>query len=94
MAGELLAQLSASKKAVVVSLSPQSRASLAAYYGLTPLQAFKKLSGFLRSLGVRAVFDTSCSRDISLLEACAEFVERFRSKKDLPLLASACPGKP
>ncbi|XP_024378244.1 protein NAR1 [Physcomitrium patens] len=90
--GELLSQLSASNKAVVVSLSPQSRASLAAYYGLTPLQAFKKLSGFLKSLGVKAVFDTSCSRDISLVESCAEFVERFREKKKFPILASSCPG--
>lgn len=76
----------------MVSLSPQSRASLAAYYGLTPLQAFKKLSGFLKSLGVKAVFDTSCSRDISLVESCAEFVERFREKKKFPILASSCPG--
>jgi iron only hydrogenase large subunit-like protein len=91
--GELLSQLSASNKAVVVSLSPQSRASLAAYYGLTPLQAFKKLTGFLKSLGVKAVFDTSCSRDLSLVESCAEFVERFRTKKNFPILASSCPGK-
>ncbi|KAG0616101.1 hypothetical protein M758_5G090500 [Ceratodon purpureus] len=90
--GELLSQLSASNKAVVVSLSPQSRASLAAYYGLTPLQAFKKLTGFLKSLGVKAVFDTSCSRDLSLVESCAEFVERFRAKENFPVLASSCPG--
>lgn len=89
----MLSQLSASNKAVVVSLSPQSRASLAAYYGLSPLQAFKKLTGFLKSLGVKAVFDTSCSRDLSLVESCAEFVERFRAEKRFPILASSCPGK-
>lgn len=91
--GELLSQLSANDKAVVVSLSPQSRASLAAYYGLTPLQAFKKLTGFLKSLGVKAVFDTSCSRDLTLVESCTEFVERFRANQRFPILASSCPGK-
>lgn len=89
---ELLCQLGAKNKAVVVSLSPQSRASLAAYYGLTPLQAFKKLTGFLKSLGVKAVFDTSCSRDLSLVESCSEFVERFRAGEKFPILASSCPG--
>ncbi|KAF5728843.1 Ferredoxin hydrogenase [Tripterygium wilfordii] len=88
-------------KAVIVSLSPQSRASLAAYFGISPLQVFKKLTTFLKSLGVKAVFDTSCSRDISLIEACNEFINRYqqsqvvdddRSKSSLPMLASACPG--
>ncbi|CAK9236663.1 unnamed protein product [Sphagnum troendelagicum] len=90
--GEFLSQLDTGKKAVVVSLSPQSRASLAAYYGVTPLQAFKKFTGFMKSIGVRAVFDTSCSRDLSLIESCKEFVTRFRDNKNLPILASACPG--
>ncbi|KAK1577721.1 hypothetical protein Q3G72_024268 [Acer saccharum] len=52
-------------KAVIVSLSPQSRASLAVHFGLSPLQIFKKLTTLLKSLGVKAVFDTSCSRDIA-----------------------------
>ncbi len=88
-----MSQLDAGKKAVVVSLSPQSRASLATYYGVTPLQAFKKFTGFMKSIGVRAVFDTSCSRDLSLIESCKEFVMRFRDSKNLPILASACPGQ-
>eukprot|EP00897_Mesotaenium_endlicherianum_P006824 jgi/Mesen1/616/ME000108S10774 len=77
-AGEFLAQLADPQQAVVVSLSPQSRASLASAYGLTPLQAFRKLTHWLKSLGVRAVLDTSCSRDLSLLESCHEFVARYR----------------
>lgn len=66
-----------------------------------PSQAFRKLTGFLKSLGVKAVFDTSCSRDLSLLESCEEFVDRYKrtggnsgtQQGDLPMLASACPGE-
>ncbi|KNA06034.1 hypothetical protein SOVF_184760 [Spinacia oleracea] len=88
-------------KTVVVSISPQSRASLAAHFGLSPLQAFKKLTTFFKSIGVKAVFDTSCSRDLALIEACNEFVVRYNQRKSseddgcktsLPMISSACPG--
>ncbi|CAI0374341.1 unnamed protein product [Linum tenue] len=88
-------------KAIIVSLSPQSRASLAVHFGLSPPQVFRKLTTFFKSLGVKAVFDTSCSRDLALIEACNEFVSRYKesllseaekSKVALPMLSSACPG--
>ncbi|KAL5073603.1 hypothetical protein RYX36_012587 [Vicia faba] len=88
-------------KAVIVSVSPQSRASIAAHFGISPVQVFKKLTRFFKSLGVRAIFDTSCSRDLTLIESCVEFITRYRqsqlvdderSKSSLPMIASACPG--
>ncbi|KAG6768962.1 hypothetical protein POTOM_024576 [Populus tomentosa] len=88
-------------KAIIVSLSPQSRASLAVYFGISPLQVFKKLTTFFKSLGVKAVFDTSCSRDLTLVETCTEFLCRYKqsqlnidekSNPSLPMLSSACPG--
>ncbi|XP_019439994.1 PREDICTED: protein NAR1 [Lupinus angustifolius] len=88
-------------KAVIVSLSPQSRASLAVHFDISPLQVFKKLTRFFKSLGVKAIFDTSCSRDLTLVESCMEFITRYRqnqlvdderSKSSLPMIASACPG--
>ncbi|KAJ4980769.1 hypothetical protein NE237_031606 [Protea cynaroides] len=89
-----------SGKAVIVSVSPQSRASLAVQFGLSPSQVFRKLTTFFKSLGVKAIFDTSCSRDLSLVEACNEFVTRFKHHStdvegrnpSLPMLTSACPG--
>ncbi|NXB45523.1 NARFL factor, partial [Leucopsar rothschildi] len=46
--------------------------------------------------GVHYVFDTTFSRNFSLLESQQEFVRRFHrqadDKKALPMLASACPG--
>ncbi|KAE7995247.1 hypothetical protein FH972_000067 [Carpinus fangiana] len=88
-------------KAVIVSLSPQSRASLAVHFGISPLQVFKKLTTFFKSLGVKAVFDTSCSRDLTLIESCNEFIMRYkqsqstdneRFQSSLPMISSACPG--
>lgn len=90
-----------SEKAVIVSLSPQSRASLAAYFDLSPTQVFRKLTTFLKSLGVKAIFDTSCSRDLSLIESCNEFIMRYskqssadveKSVSTIPMISSACPG--
>ncbi|KAJ7989715.1 hypothetical protein DPEC_G00307400 [Dallia pectoralis] len=84
------------QKVVVVSVSPQSRASLAARYSLSSSEAGRRLTGFFKGLGVRYVFDTSFSRSFSLLESQREFIERFRrrdhDKQALPMLASACPG--
>ncbi|KAK8487458.1 hypothetical protein V6N11_076676 [Hibiscus sabdariffa] len=88
-------------KSVIVSLSPQSRASLAAHFGIPPLKVFKKLTTFLKSLGVKAVFDTCCIRDLTLIETCHEFIARYKqsqanddekSKSLLPILSSSCPG--
>uniref|UniRef100_A0A671M2G0 Nuclear prelamin A recognition factor-like n=1 Tax=Sinocyclocheilus anshuiensis TaxID=1608454 RepID=A0A671M2G0_9TELE len=87
---------SSEQKVVVVSVSPQSRASLAAHYGLSSSEVARRLTSFLKNLGVHHVFDTGFSRSFSLLESQREFLERFSrkevDKKALPMLASACPG--
>ncbi|XP_044513435.1 cytosolic iron-sulfur assembly component 3 [Gracilinanus agilis] len=84
------------QKLVVISVSPQSRASLAAKFQLTLLDTAKKLTAFFKNRGVHYVFDTTFSRNFSLLESQREFIQRFRrhteSKQALPMLASACPG--
>ncbi|XP_020136972.1 cytosolic iron-sulfur assembly component 3 [Microcebus murinus] len=84
------------QKLVVVSVSPQSRASLAARLQLSPTDTARKLTSFFKRLGVHLVFDTAFSRNFSLLESQREFVRRFRGQADsaqaLPVLASACPG--
>jgi iron only hydrogenase large subunit-like protein len=61
---ELLTQLAASKagsggKSIfVVTVSPQSRTSVASHFGLSPIDAAKKISAFLRMLGVNYVMDS------------------------------------
>ncbi|KAI9088877.1 iron hydrogenase [Phlyctochytrium arcticum] len=95
-------------KTVIVSVSPQSRASLAAKYDLTPIEVHRRLLWFFKQfLGVHDVFDTAFSRDFALLESAKEFVRRYSAKYSvqpgvgqistntsgpLPMLASACPG--
>ncbi|XP_029805774.1 cytosolic iron-sulfur assembly component 3 isoform X2 [Suricata suricatta] len=84
------------QRLVVVSVSPQSRASLAAHFELNPADTARKLTAFFKKIGVHRVFDTSFSRNFSLLESQREFVQRFRGQADsaqaLPVLTSVCPG--
>eukprot|EP00743_Colponemidia_sp_Colp-15_P003039 GILK01003285.1.p1 GENE.GILK01003285.1~~GILK01003285.1.p1 ORF type:complete len:505 (-),score=90.58 GILK01003285.1:106-1503(-) len=96
---EFYEKLANPESITIVTISPQARTSLAAYFGITPLAAFKKLTTFFKSLGVGYVFDTTCSGDFSLIEAQEEFVSRYREaqqtgnfQQNLPLLASSCPG--
>lgn len=42
------------------------------------MKVAKRLTYFFKTLGVNYVFDTSFSRDFSLLESAREFVERYR----------------
>ncbi|OAD75924.1 hypothetical protein PHYBLDRAFT_15794 [Phycomyces blakesleeanus NRRL 1555(-)] len=66
-------------RTIVVSLSPQSRASLAAHYNLSPLQIHKRLTYFFKQLGCHHLVDISFARDLSLVESAREFVERYKS---------------
>jgi len=52
-------------------------------------------------MGVKAVYDTSSSRDLSLIEVCNEFISRYQNNQssggqeagvNLPMISSACPG--
>ncbi len=61
---------------VVVSISTQSRASIAANLGWSTVETFCRLSSFLKSMGVKYVFDVSCAGDIALIEARIDFCER------------------
>jgi iron only hydrogenase large subunit-like protein len=70
---------------------------------ITPsLQVFRKLTALFKSMGVKAVYDTSSSRDLSLIEVCNEFLSHYQKNQscsgkeagaDLPMLSSACPGR-
>jgi len=56
------------------------------------MQVTRKLKGFLAKLGVRVVLDSRFGGDLTLIEAATEFLERFKHKEHLPMLASSCPG--
>ena len=62
---------------MVVTLSPQTIASLAAFMNSTSVvETFLRLATYLKSLGVRYVIDAAAGGDVVLLEAREEFVTR------------------
>ena len=73
-------------RAVVVTVAPQSRVSLARVAGLSVPEAAQRLTGFFKSIGVARVLDAGAARDISLLETgeefCARFAEARRDSRD------------
>ncbi|XP_072497012.1 nuclear prelamin A recognition factor isoform X2 [Notamacropus eugenii] len=83
-------------KVLAVSICPQSLPYFAAKFNLSVTAASKRLCGFLKSLGVHYVFDSTIAVDFSILESQKEFIHRYRQQKQeehsLPMLASACPG--
>ncbi|XP_055878060.1 cytosolic iron-sulfur assembly component 3-like [Biomphalaria glabrata] len=87
---------SSQEKLVVLSISPQARASVAAKFKLSAQAAARKLTSFFKSLGVHYVFDAAFANNFSLIESCLEFEKRYKAsettKDSLPMLASACPG--
>ena len=74
---------------IVVSISSQSRASLAAKYGMNSHQIWTKLASYLKHLGVHEIFDIDFARDITLLESARCFMTKPNND---PIMASFCPG--
>lgn len=88
-------------RAPVLSIAPQTLASLSASYaaahGTEPiplLTLLRRIRSFLANpaRGGWQVWDTTFARHVSLRETVREFEERRASPKSLPVLASACPG--
>ncbi|KAJ2800594.1 Cytosolic Fe-S cluster assembly factor nar1 [Coemansia helicoidea] len=84
---------------VVVTVAPQSLASLAHKHQLPVPSVAQRLAGTLKAMGVDYVLDSAFSRDLTLVESAREFVERHRESEgrtgagqSLPMLASWCPG--
>ena len=108
---QLTAQLASRSEGdmmVVVSVSPQSMASLAVRVGLDVLECERRLLTLLRSMGVDELVECRQYNDIALMEAADEFMRHYHASHSstsqqhdssptgeqlpLPLLASECPG--
>lgn len=79
-------------KQVVVTLSPQSVASIAVKYGISITSTFQKLSYFLKNLGVNVVLSSQVGLEIALCEAKAEFLNSYKSDQKSFLISGECPG--
>lgn len=68
-----------SDEIVIVSLSPQSIASMATFVGTSSSDVFLRLATMLKDLGVHYVVDTSSAGDVALVEAREEFLRRYQN---------------
>ncbi|MBN3303906.1 NARFL factor, partial [Amia calva] len=83
------------QQVVVVSVSPQSRASLAARFCLSSTETARRLSAFFKNLEIFVLLKKK-KGPLCVLISMREFVERFQRREQdrtaLPMLTSACPG--
>ncbi|KII74562.1 Cytosolic Fe-S cluster assembly factor NARFL [Thelohanellus kitauei] len=85
-------------KIVIFSISPQSLVVTMKKMGLSYEQAVLRVSSCLRhNFGVKYVFCTSVTQELSILESCHEFIELYQSVSDSScelrlLLSGICPG--
>ncbi|XP_053366900.1 nuclear prelamin A recognition factor [Clarias gariepinus] len=87
---------SSKHKVLVVSVCPQSLPFFAVKFHMGVPAAAQKLCGFLKSVGVKYVFDTTLAASFSILESQREFVQRYRRRHSdahaMPMFTSSCPG--
>jgi len=83
-------------RTVVVSISAQSCASIAARYGISYNKCFTKLISLFTQLGVKYVMDSSIGDNISLMEMGTEFVTKkqksLKEDQSMTMLCGTCPG--
>jgi len=80
-------------KHVVVQIAPAVRVALGEEFGLEPGTIVTgKVYAALRRLGFAKVFDTNLSADLTIMEEASEFVHRFTTGGELPLITSCCPS--
>ncbi len=89
---EVMSALAAGKH-VVVQHAPAVSVSLAEEFGLP---AGTDVNGVMttafRKMGFKAVFDTSFSADLTIMEEGSELVERVKTGGVLPMMTSCSPG--
>lgn len=82
-----------SDKYVITQIAPAVRYALAEEFGMESGKlSIGKIVSSLKLLGFDAVFDTDFAADLTIMEEANEFLERFDSGKNLPLITSCCPA--
>lgn len=87
---KLTERMAAAGAFVVVTLSPQSVASIANLLGLSFADCFRVLATALKSCGVRYVLDAASGGDVALVEAREQFIRRYCGLYD-DTVSSICP---
>ncbi len=85
--------LSDPNKFVVVNTAPATRVALGDEFNFPAgSDVTKKMVQSFRELGFDKVLDTNFGADLTIMEETHEFLERLKSKENLPLITSCCPG--
>lgn len=81
------------KKFVVVQTAPAIRAAIGEGFDM-PIgtNASGKMISALRRLGFDEIFDTNFGADLTIMEESKEFIDRFETGEDLPIITSCSPG--
>ncbi len=80
-------------KTVIVQTAPSIRVALGEEFNLpTGKNVQGKMITALKKLGFDKIFDTNTGADFTIVEEASEFVERFKSKKNLPIITSCSPA--
>jgi len=84
--------LNLKNKIVVAQIAPAVRTSLNEEFGLGPeILTIEKISGALKKIGFSKIFDVSSGTDFTTIEESKDFIERWKTQKDLPMFTSCCP---
>lgn len=79
-------------KFVVVQTAPAVRAALGEEFGINEGAVTGKMVEALRELGFNKVYDTDFAADLTIMEEATEFLGRYKSGENLPMITSCCPG--
>jgi NADP-reducing hydrogenase subunit HndD len=78
---------------VIVQTAPSVRVAVGEPFGLKPGSVETgRMVAALRKLGFDRVFDTNFGADATIVEEASELVRRLKSKRNLPMTTSCCPG--
>lgn len=91
---EVWAALSDPSKTVVAQIAPAVRVAIGESFGMEygGPETTGKVVAALKRLGFDAVYDTSWSADLTVIEEANEFIRRKQQGKNLPQFTSCCPG--
>lgn len=84
--------LSDKSKHKVVAPAPAVRVALLENFQIDPVMAEQLIPSIFRKLGFDKVFDINFGADLTIIEETAEFLERYKSKMNLPMFTSCCPA--
>lgn len=79
-------------KYVIVQTAPAVRAALGEEFGISEGSVTGKMVASLRELGFDKVYDTDFAADLTIMEEAQEFIDRYTSGENLPMITSCCPG--